>query len=301
MCTERYIYPFTDFGFKLLFGTAANKEFLISFLNSLLDRNDRIVDINYKNTEKLGLTPDDRKAVYDLYCETDDGTHLIVEMQNAYQKFFVDRTIFYSTFPMQEAAKKGRWDYELPPVYTVSFLNFVMPDNVFDTNFKHVIRLADVETHRVPTDKLTFIYLEMPNFNKEITELETLSDNWMYVIENLARLDQKPPQLRDKIFKRFFEVAEIARFSPEERLAYETSLKIMRDYENTINSAEEKGLNKGIEKGRAEGIEKGRAEGIAQERAASIRMMYDLDIPVETIAAKYGLSIAEIEAIVAQK
>ncbi|MDE6650153.1 MAG: Rpn family recombination-promoting nuclease/putative transposase, partial [Muribaculaceae bacterium] len=128
MCTEKYVYPFTDFGFKLLFGSAENREFLISFLNSLLGRDDEIVEITYRNTEMFGISADDRKAVYDIYCETSSGDHLIVEMQNAYQRYFLDRTIFYSSFPMQEAAKKGDWDYRLPSIYTVSFTNFAMPD-----------------------------------------------------------------------------------------------------------------------------------------------------------------------------
>lgn len=250
MCTEKYIYPFTDFGFKLLFGSAENKEFLISFLNSLLGRDDEIVDITYKNTEMFGLTAGDRKAIYDLYCETSDGSHLIVEMQNAYQRYLLDRTVYYSSFPMQEAAKKGEWDYRLPSIYTVAFINFVMPDNACDPEFKHVVKLTDINTHRVFYDKLTYIYLEMPKFNKEIGELDTLSDHWLYVIKNLARLDEKPRELRDNIFERFFKVAEIAGFSHEQRMAYEASLKNMRDYVNTISAAEEKGLKKGLEQGR---------------------------------------------------
>lgn len=293
MCTEKYVYPFTDFGFKLLFGSAENKEFLISFLNSLLDRDDEIIDITYRNTEMFGMSAADRKAVYDLYCVTSTGEHLIVEMQNAYQRYFLDRTVFYSSFPMQEAAKKGDWDYRLPSIYTVSFTNFVMPGTECDPDFKHVVKLADIATGRVFYDKLTYIYLEMPKFNKELGELESLSDHWLYVIKNLAKLDEKPRELRAKIFERFFKVAEIAGFSHEQRMAYEGSLKNMRDYANTISAAEEKGLKKGREEGMEEGMEMGRAEGMEKLKATA-RYLKSIGLATNDIIAATGLTESEL-------
>lgn len=281
MCTEKYIYPFTDFGFKLLFGLVENKEFLISFLNSLLGRDDEIVDITYKNTEMFGISADDRKAVYDLYCETSSGAHIIVEMQNAYQRYFLDRTIFYSSFPMQEAAKNGDWDYCLPSIYTVSFMNFTMPDSPCDPDFKHVVKLTDISTGQVFYDKLTYIYLEMPKFNKELDELESLSDHWLYVIKNLARLDEKPKELREKIFERFFRVAEIAGFSREKRMAYEASLKNMRDYVNTISAAEEKGEKKGR----------------AEEAREIARKLKDLGLSADKISSTTSLTESEISRL----
>lgn len=271
MCTERYVNPFTDFGFKLLFGKPDNKDFLIEFLNSILDFKHPIVDISYNNTEVFGKTPDDRKAVYDLYCETSDGSHIIVEMQNAYQRYFMDRTIYYSSFPIQSAAKRGEWDYQLPHIYTIAFLNFKMDDYMGDPDYKHVVQLTDVNTHKVFFDKLTYIYLEMPKFNKDVDDLKGYADSWLYVIKNLALLDEKPATLRDKIFERFFQIAEICKFSQEDRIAYETSLKIMRDYNNTVKSAEYKGEVKGRAEGRAEGIAEGLAKGMAKGMAEGER------------------------------
>lgn len=306
MCTERYVNPFTDFGFKLLFGTPANKEFLIEFLNSILDCEERIVDISYNNTEVFGKTPEDRRAVYDLYCSTDDGSHIIVEMQNAYQRFFMDRTVCYSSFAMQAAARRGEWDYRLPKIYTVAFLNFSMDEYVGDPAYKHTVRLTDTETKKVFFDKLTYIYLEMPKFNKELDCLDGFADCWLYVIKNLALLNERPVELRDKVFERFFRAAEIAKFSPEQRVAYETSLKIMRDYNNTVKSAEEKGETRGREEGREEGLEeglkKGRAEGRAEGRTEMslkiARNLIALNFPLEEIALATGLSEREIERLV---
>ncbi|MDR1672909.1 MAG: Rpn family recombination-promoting nuclease/putative transposase, partial [Bacteroidales bacterium] len=116
----RYINPHTDFGFKKLFGTEANKDLLQEFLPVLLGKEDRIISLRYLNQEQLGRTENDRKAVYDLYCETETGDKFIVEMQRNYQEFFKDRSVYYSTFPIQEQAKRGiEWDFELNAVYTV--------------------------------------------------------------------------------------------------------------------------------------------------------------------------------------
>lgn len=302
MCNERYINPFTDFGFKLLFGTPANKEFLITFLNSLFDNNPHIVDISYNNTEIFGPSPDDRKAVYDLYCETSDGTHIIVEMQNAYQRYFLDRTIFYSSFPMQAVAKRGEWDYRLPPIYTISFLNFNMPDYVGDPNYKHVVRLMDERTHKVFFDKLTYIYLEMPKFNKDENDLNGYAECWLYIIKNLVLLNERPAAFRDKVFERFFRVAEIARFTPEERAAYETSLKNMRDYNNTVRDAEDLGMQKGMQKGMQEGMQKGMQKGMTkgievgrvEEKKLIAHNLKNLNVPIDKIIESTGLSESEI-------
>lgn len=285
MCTERYVYPFTDFGFKLLFGTPANKEFLIVFLNSLLKDEEDIVDISYNNTEIFGKSPDDRKAVYDLYCETSKGSHIIVEMQNAYQRYFLDRTIYYSSFPIQAVAKRGKWDYNLPPIYTISFLNFRMTEYIDNPAFKHVVRLMDVETHQIFYNKLTYIYLEMPKFDKKIEDLHSLEDNWLYIIKNLAKLEAKPKEFRDKVFERFFRVAEIARFSSEQRMAYEASLKNMRDYNNTIISAEELGFEKGC------------AEGANTKAIDIARNLLKLGMPIHEIASATGLKESEISQL----
>ncbi len=66
---EKYIDPFTDFGFKWIFGTEENKELLISFLNDILELKYPIVEVEYKNLEKLGVHISDRKAIFDIYCK----------------------------------------------------------------------------------------------------------------------------------------------------------------------------------------------------------------------------------------
>lgn len=240
---EKYINPFTDYGFKKLFGEEPNKDLLLDFLNELLkEEQGQIKDLTYLKTEHLGATEMDRKAIFDLYCENEKGEKFIVELQKTKQNFFKDRTLYYSTFPIREQAKRADWDYELKAVYTIAILDFVFDsDKEEPAKFRYDVKLSDTDTQKVFYDKLTFIYLEMPKFNKSIDELETRFDKWLYVIRNLNKLDRIPDKLREQIFDKLFETSEIAKFTPEQIRSYEDSLKYYRDLKNSLETAKEEG------------------------------------------------------------
>ena len=236
---ERYVNFYTDFAFKKLFGTEINKDLLISFLNSLFDGREVIEDLQYLNVEHLGHAVADRKAVFDVYCENNKGEKFLIEMQKAEQSYFVDRSIYYSTFPIQEQAPKGKWNFELKRVYTIGILNFVFDEK--DPNYMHhEVKLMDVNKKEVFFDKLTYIYLEMPKFRKGEDELVTVLDKWLYAMKNLESLLERPKVLQDAVFKKFFEQAEIANFTPEERYDYRESQKDFWDINNVIETAERK-------------------------------------------------------------
>ena len=241
---DRYINPYTDFGFKKLFGTAMNKELLISFLNALFAGREVVKDITYLNVEHMGGIELDRKAVFDVYCENELGEKFLVEMQKGEQEFFKDRSLFYSTFAIREQARRGSWNYELKAVYTIGVLNFVF-DRADDGRYIHEVRLVDIGTNEVFYDKLAFIYLEMPKFNKTEAELETMMDKWLFVLRNLSSLFERPAALQERVFRNLFEAAEIAKFDRRERYEYEESLKNLRDMYSVIATAEKKGRAEG--------------------------------------------------------
>lgn len=248
---EKYVNPFTDYGFKKLFGEELNKDLLLDFLNELLkEEQGQIKSITYIKSEKLGATELDRKAIFDLYCENEKGEKFIVELQKTKQKFFKDRTVYYSTFPIREQAKSADWNFELKAIYTIAILDFVFDEDKKDTKkFRYDVKLKDIETNKVFYDKLTFIYLEMPKFTKTIDELETRFDKWLYIIRNLNKLERIPEKLRESIFEKVFETAEIAKFTPKQIRSYEDSLKYYRDLKNSLDTAEEEGFIKGVDKG----------------------------------------------------
>ena len=258
--TERYINPHTDFGFKRLFGSEFNKDLLISFLNALFVGEQTVKEVTFLNSEQLGERRDSRRAIFDVYCQNEQGDRFIVEMQNVYQEFFKDRTVYYSTFPIREQSKRGEErDYHLDSVYTVGLLNFVFDEDKDDKDcFHHEVKLMDVVKKTVFYDKLAFIYIEIPKFNKKEDELVTMFDKWMYVLKNLSRLMERPAALQERIFTKLFEQAEIARFNAEDLREYEDSVNAYRDILNAIKTAE----RIKYAEGKAEGIEEGKAMGL---------------------------------------
>ena len=310
--TEKYINPYTDFGFKKLFGTEMNKDLLISFLNALFnDSEHEIEDVQYLNGENLGDGYGDRRSVFDVYCMARDGSRFIVEMQKAEQAFFKDRSVYYATTPIRQQAPKGRWDYRLENVYTIGILNFEFPDGEYPSDsFRHEIKLKDVEDNHVFYDKLTFVYLEMPKFNKTEDELETMFDKWMFVLQNLYRLLERPKALQDRIFQKLFEQAEIAKYSDTERWQYEESKKVFWDNYSVTKTAQEKGfrqgLEQGLEQGMAQGLEQGMAQGLEQgmaqgleqgaqrEKTNTVRRLQALGLTVEQIAQGADMTVEEV-------
>lgn len=284
---EVYIDPRTDFGFKYLFGTPMNKDLLIGFLNALFHGTHTITDLNYLNSEQLGIHKEDRRAIFDVYCETESGERFIVEMQNVFQQFFKDRSVYYSTFPIREQARRGEWNFRLEAVYTVGILNFVFDEDKNSTDyFHHEVKLMDVNTKKVFYDKLTFIYLELPKFTKTENELETLFEKWVFVLKNLVRLLERPAALQERVFTRLFEAASIARFTPTQLREYEESVKAYRDIVNAVNTARIVG--------KEEGLEEGREEGRKEERTEIARTMKQMGINTPVIQKATGLSAEEI-------
>ena len=246
---DRYINPLTDFGFKRLFGTEPNKNLLIDFLNVVLPPQHRVKDLTYRSTENLGNTPIDRKAVFDLYCESEKGEKFIVEMQKAKHNYFKDRSIYYASFPIQEQSQKGSWNYKLEPIYTIGILDFIFDEDKNDDSFLHVVELKD-QNCKVFYEKLKFIYLELPKFKKTIDQLNDHFDKWLFLLKHLPDLEDPPLPLQENVFLQLFEVAQIASFSQAERESYENSLKYYRDMNGVIETAREEGMAQGIQEGK---------------------------------------------------
>ena len=281
--TERYINPRTDFGFKRIFGSEFNKELLISFLNALFRGEQVVKEVTYLNAEQLGDRPDARRAIFDVYCTNDKDEKFIVEMQNVYQEFFKDRTIYYSTFPIREQAQKGEWDFHLNAVYTIGLLNFNFAEGLDEAHhWHHEVKLMEVDTKKVFYDKLTYVYVEIPKFNKKEEDLDTMFDKWMYVLKNLSALMERPAKLQERVFTRLFEQAEIAKFSPQELMQYEESMDAYRDIVNAINTAKK------------DSYAEGREDGREQRNLELAKMMKEKGIVTKDICEMTGLSKEQI-------
>ncbi|NEQ95966.1 MAG: PD-(D/E)XK nuclease family transposase [Cyanothece sp. SIO2G6] len=274
---EKYVNLLTDFGFKRVFGSEPNKQLLLDFLNTILPPHHHIQDLSYKTTENLGNTPLDRKAIFDIYCQSVNGDRIIVEIQKAKQNFFKDRSVFYASFPIQEQAVKGDWNFKLAPVYSIGILDFIFDDHKTEAAYLHTVELKDQDCN-VFYDKLKFIYVELPKFTKSLEQLASHQDQWLYLLRHLPDLENRPQPFQDPVFLQLFEIAEIANFSTAEQDSYQNSLKYYRDLNNVMDTAREEG----------------RQEGARETAIAIARSLLDI-LPVETISERTGLTVEEIQ------
>jgi len=296
---DKYIDPFTDFGFKHIFGTEENKKFLISFLNDLLDISDKIVDIEYRNLEKLGLNIVDRKAIFDVYCTDEKGDNFIVELQRSAQRYFKDRSVYYTSFPIQEQSKKGDWDYRLSKIYFIGILEFAFDDlrlkkNREENKYLTKVQLYDCDEKEVFYDKLTYYYLEMPKFRKTEEELSSHLDYWLYYLNNLADTTKIPEILKqDELIEEAFSVAEFLALDKDEQFEYQQDLKARWDNKACLDFAKETAMEKGMEKGLEQGMEKG--EKKAKIKIAKNLLLANMDI--KFISETTGLDQKTIEGL----
>ena len=292
----RFINPFSDWGFKKIFGQEINKDLLIKFLNDLLDGEHHITDLVFKDKEQQPEAADMRGIIYDIYCSTDKGEHIIVEIQNRYQPFFTDRSIYYASRDIVNQGVKGtvgdthiKWDYRLAPVYTVCLLNYDVGAHT-PTKFRTDIALMDMKDKTVFSDRLRFIYLMLPLFTKnEEDECENDFERWIYILKNMSTFERMPFQARNAVFKKLSEITDIAALSKDEREKYDESLKVLRDYHATLEGA--------VMLGEEKGLAKGRAEGMMQRQLDIAKMMLEDGEPMAKIMRYTGLTDEEIEKL----
>ncbi len=283
---SRYINPYTDFGFKKLFGEEGSKDLLIDFLNQLLPTRHQIAKLTFHNVEQLPDVSHERKAIFDLHCLSATGERFIVEMQKAKFDFFKDRALFYATFPIRDQAKKGDWDFELAAIYLVAVLDFVYDEAEERRKFRRDVALRD-QDGELFFDKLHFRFLQMPLFIKQEDELETHFDKWIYFLKNLESFDHIPQILNEPIFQKAFTIAEVANMNPDQRTTYEESLIHYWDIKGVVTTA--------YKTGKVEGKVEGIAEGELKTRFGVARLMKQEGYPPAEIMKLTGLTQEQLE------
>jgi predicted transposase/invertase (TIGR01784 family) len=278
---SKYINPYTDFGFKKLFGEEANKDLLIDFLNQLLPDYHQIAKLTFRNNENLSEFAFERSAIFDIHCEAQNGERFIVEMQKAKINFFKDRSLFYTTFPIREQAKRGdEWDFRLTPIYMIAILDFLYDEEAEKQKFLRSVALRD-EDGELFYDKLHFKFIQMPLFNKTENELVTHFDKWIYFLKNLASSNSIPDILREPIFEKAFHEAEIAAMTSGEYDNYQKSLMKYIEIREVVNTA----VNSAVKTAKND-----EAKSIARE-------LKRLGIPKNIISESTGLSEDEIDGL----
>ena len=295
---SRYVNILMDKWFKRILGAEANKEALLAILRELIPER-TIMDITYNKKKKRKKSPfaDGHDAVFDVECVDKDGSRFVVEMQRDKQLNFAARALFYATFPIQEqvqAQKKEKKpiphddQYEYPPVYVISFMNFSLHENTGQVLFRYDLRertLGDLMT-----DRLNFIFLEMTNYKKAVPEEgDSFAEKLSYALTHMNILEERPAALIEEVFGLLFAACELDSLTEQEQQTYAKDMTTEADKRNILYCARMEG--------REEGREEGRAEGLAEGKIATARNFKALGVDTETIIKATGLSKEEVEAL----
>ena len=248
-----YINPRVDWAFKRIFGTEDTKECLITFLNGVFEGEFVIKDVKFLKTEQTRHQKRERGVIFDVACVTDEGRHIIVEMQKKEQRYFVDRALYCSSKAIVEQAKPGEWDFRLTPVYTVCFMDFIAETGIpcqFRTDIGLGMLNEDVSSEkehckrktaktktkawklsdlRYGFEKMRVVFLQLPLFEKKQPECMEIFDCWIYVLNNMEHLKEIPFLDKYPVFRKLAAIGDLQKLTPEEREYYEEDIKIMRD------------------------------------------------------------------------
>lgn len=290
-----YINPMTDYGFKRIFG---DEKVTTAFLNDLLNPEPRIQNVIFLNKEEQAENEDGKGVVYDMRCKLEDGSEIIIEMQNREQMYFRDRIVYYLSRSITPQGHKGRienagkkdkkgqpikesWDFKLKPVYGVFFLNFCI-DGLTPCMVR-TVQMKVTETGEVFNDKVRAYTIELPLIkDKRPEDCNNKIEYWIYNIYNLENMTTALPfQTQQPAFARMSELANYANMTIEQQESYMRSLDTYR----TVMAAEKFTFNKGREEGRA-----------AEKTSIAIQMKTD-GMPMALIAKYTGLSAEEINAL----
>lgn len=297
--TPKYLNLLTDFGFKKMFGEE-NKKFLIAFLNSILaDSVGNIEDITYLNTEQLGESPKEKRMVFDIYCLTADGRHVLVELQIGGQSYYGERAFTYVSRLVSKESRKGEKKYAIPPIYSINILDFRM--TVFNdrSNYFWEIQLKD-QKNRVFLPQIKFLFIELCTFARLFrkSDYPEALHRWLYTIKNMGEESTLECPFDDPIFQDFFEQGKIDKLTTMEKEDYAKSILEYQEVKDTIEYEREyaraEGRAEGKAEGLAEGVAKGKAEGIAETKIALAKSMLDKGIDLGTVISITGLTAEEI-------
>ena len=303
-----YINPRADWAFKRIFGNDDTKECLITFLNGLFDGEFVIKDVKFLKTEQTRHQKKERGVIFDVMCITDDGRFFIVEMQKKEQQYFVDRALYYSAKAIVEQAKQGEWDFQLKLVYTVCFMDFLAGTGI-PHQFRTDVGLglleevgASQEKKKKPSkrntwklsglrygfEKMRFVFLQLPLFEKKELECMEIFDCWIYILNNMEHLKEIPFLDKYPVFRKLAEITDLRKLTPEERESYDEDLKIMRDLYATDKWEKIK-----RRRDREKALTEGRAEGVLD---VAKKMLLG-GLPVAQIIEFTGLTQEQIEKL----
>lgn len=221
----RYINPLSSFCFKRLFGSKVNKRLLINFLNGLLRGQECITNLMFKNNSDIGIEEFDMPFYFNLYCRSKNGEYFIIQIYKPEEYFSGNYEVLYKKFPLIRQARQNPLNLGVERVYLIGILDFVLDKKNKINNYRHEICLPNNEAAQLSCNNLSFIYLEVPKFEKSMEELKTSFEKWMFIFRYLRHLKLRPDSFSENVFKQLFETTEFQKLSPEDKICYNVSLR----------------------------------------------------------------------------
>jgi predicted transposase/invertase (TIGR01784 family) len=289
-----FINPKIDFAFKKIFGSEDSKDILISFLNSLIYEEKNIIqDLEILNPY---LAPKIR-GVKDTYldikakikdAETGEYRTVIIEMQVLNIEGFEKRILYNAAKSYSTQLTSGQSYNLLNPVIALTITDFVMFSELHNVSSRFVLKEKDFLID-YPIYDIELIFVELPKFKKQLSDLETIVDKWLYFLVN-ARSLTDVPAVMDNIpeIKKAFYIANQANLNLDELEDQEKSEIFIQDQRGAITKA----LKQGREEGREEGLEQGAKLKMIDIARKMLDLMDDRQICEVT-----GLSLAELEIV----
>jgi len=235
--------PKNDLAFKKIFGNEKHKEILISFLNAVLDFKDEkeIVEVSLVNPYQVPKIPELKETILDIKAINKEGNNFIVEMQKKDIGDFTKRSLYYTSKAYVAQLPKGTDYTVLKKVYFIGILNF----NIFE-NESYISRhlIINQETNKQDLKDFEFTFIELPKFHKQLEELESTLDKWIYFIKNASDLTMIPSQYKNvQEFQEAFTIATQTAWNSKELEIYEYMALKEFDELNALRTAERKGLD----------------------------------------------------------
>lgn len=280
-----------DIAFKLVFGQESTKNVMIEFLNQVIpDR--KITDVLFADKEVHPDLLDKKTSIYDLLCTTDDGSRIIVELQKRKQDSYAERMLYYSMHQVLKQVEAGTSSFDFCPIYVISILNFTIDQNNGVNAVKTVYRLLEEQHGTLLTDRLTYIFIELPKFLKTAEELDDdILEGMYFCLKNMSKLQERPDALKHGVFDTIFGIGELLEMDEVTRYKILENMTTERDLKNQFDYARKEGLSIGRAEGRAEG-DHDRAIKVAKEMLAD-------GMPVDKISKYTELSVDQIKALMA--
>jgi len=272
----------TDFAFKKVFGSEGSKDILISFLNSLVIFADGeiIEDLTIVDPYQIPLIKGMKDTYVDVKARLSSGSTVIIEMQVLNVHGFEQRVLYNAAKSYSSQLVEGERYHMLNPVIAITITDFELFDDL--PHYKTVFRLIEKQHLIEYSGDIELIFIELPKFNKDATELTDIIDQWIYFVKNAGSLVCIPETLSTSpAIVHAFDIANMAGLTPEE---HEAQWK-RRDFIM-------------LQRGSIEYAEKlGRAEGREEERLANAGKMKQLGMAIEIIMQVTGLSREEVEKV----